>query len=275
MPRPLLERHQVRLNGCLDAQDTLVFVHGFGTDQRVWQPVAQAFESSHRLVFFNNAGCGAGAGLGEQRHRYLNLRAYADDLVAIGTALGLKGATLIGHSAGAMICALAAIQQPALADRLVLIGASPRFLDAPGYVGGFSEADLNALYRAVTLDYAQWADAFAPMMMSNQDRPALALRLADSIKSIPPEDALTTLCAIFQSDHRADLPQLHQPTLLIQAREDAAVPLSVAEYMRDQIPDARLALVGATGHLPHVSAPQQVVEAITAFLDRQPLAASP
>lgn len=275
MSLPLLERHQVRLSGRLDAPDTLVFVHGFGTDQRVWHPVAQAFESSHRLVLLNNAGCGAGAGLGDQRHRYLNLRAYADDLVAIGAALELKGATLIGHSAGAMICALAALRQPSLAEKLVLIGASPRYLDAAGYVGGFSEADLNALYRAVTLNYEQWAEAFAPVMMGNPDRPALALRLADSIKSIPPDDALTTLCAIFQSDHRADLQQLRQPTLLIQAREDAAVPLPVAEYMRDTIPNARLALIEAAGHLPHVSAPQQVVEAITAFLAAQPLAVAP
>ncbi|MEH0166230.1 alpha/beta fold hydrolase [Roseateles microcysteis] len=275
MPPPLLERHQVRIIGRLDAPDTLVFVHGFGTSQQAWQAVAQAFESSHRLVLLNNAGCGAGAGLGAQRHRYLNLRAYAEDLVAIGAALDLQGATLIGHSAGAMICALAALRQPALARRLVLIGASPRYLDAPGYVGGFSDADLNALYRAVTLNYEQWAEAFAPVMMGNPDRPALALRLADSIKSIPPEDALTTLCAIFQSDHRADLAQLRQPTLLIQAHEDAAVPLSVAEYMLDKIPHARLALIEAAGHLPHVSAPQQVVEAIADFLAVQPLATPP
>ena len=36
----------------------IVFVHGFGTDHRMWRLVAPAFEATHRLVVFDQAGCG-------------------------------------------------------------------------------------------------------------------------------------------------------------------------------------------------------------------------
>jgi sigma-B regulation protein RsbQ len=52
----------------------------------------------------------------------------------------------------------------------------------------------------------------------------------------------------------------------VQSRDDAAVPREVAEFLHRQIPRSRLQVIDASGHLPHVSAPQTVIAAIRGFL---------
>lgn len=263
---PVLRNH-VTVSGRADAHATMLFVHGFGTDQTAWKDVIPAFENRYRVLSFDHVGMGRSLAEAYSQHRYLDLGAYADDLLEICDALRLLGVTLVGHSVGAMAGALAAIKQPHRFSRLILIGASPRYLDDPGYRGGFTKVGLDELYRAMMANYSGWADAFAPMVMANPDRPSLAQHFAAELKSIPADRALSILCTIFQSDHRADVAKLTQPTLLIHGRDDPAVPVEVAHYLKRTIEHSRLRFVDAQGHLPHVAAPAQVVEAMLEFLD--------
>jgi sigma-B regulation protein RsbQ len=261
-----LARNHVSIVGNGSAARTMVFVHGFGTDQRVWTDVARPFLDDFRVVLLDNAGAGRSDPAAFVQHNYLRLDRYAADLVEVCDALGLRDAILIGHSVGAMLCLLAAVRRPDLVSRLVLIGASPRYLDEPGYHGGFSEALLAETYSTVSRSYTSWADGFAAIAMANPERPQLAQHFANSLKSIPAGHALTVLYSIFQSDHRADLPRVARPTLLIQARDDIAVPPEVAEYLHRHIAGSLLTVIDATGHLPHVSAPDQVIAAMQGFV---------
>lgn len=261
-----IEKRRAAVTGNASAEKTLVFVNGFGEDQSAWMHVAPAFARDFRLVTFDHAGTGGTAGGAFPQHRYLNLRAYARDMVELADSLALRDAVAVGHSVGGTIALLAAIERPAAFGKLVLIGASPRYLDDAVYRGGFSEDDLQKIYRAVALDYAEWADDFAPRVMDNPDRPQLAQHFAQSLKTIAPEHALTALCAIFQSDHRADLPKVTQPALIVQSRDDIAVPAEVARYLHEHIRGSRLAVIDARGHFPHLSAPEQVVAAIAEFV---------
>ncbi|MBS0395654.1 MAG: alpha/beta hydrolase, partial [Proteobacteria bacterium] len=162
-----LHRNNVRVVGRTDSPRTIVFVHGFGTSQEAWRDVAAPFLADWRIVLLDNVGAGASPPEAFVQHRYLGLATYANDLVEVVRSLDLCGAVFVGHSVGAMIALLAAVQEPPRCSRLVLLGASPRYLDEPGYRGGFSSPDLAQIYRAVAENYADWTDAFAPAMMDN------------------------------------------------------------------------------------------------------------
>ena len=266
MNDPLI-RNNVTVAGNKEAGATMVFVHGFGTDLRVWSEVAAAFAADFRQVLLDNVGAGGSDPAAFVQYRYLSLPAYSRDLIEVCDALAVRDAIMVGHSVGAMIGLIAAVDRPELFSRLVLIGASPRYRDDDGYVGGFTRADLDATYSAVMQDYHAWVGAFASVAMDNPRRPSLAQAFAECLRSIRPDHALTTLCAIFQSDHRELLERVIQPTLIVQTREDVAVPRAVADYLHQHIPDSQLAVIDAVGHLPHVSAPARVIEAMQAFLD--------
>lgn len=260
------KKNNVTVTGNPAAARTLILAHGFGTDQTAWHQVEAPFLCDYRVIRYDNVGAGGADPAAYSHHRYDSLSAYADDLLAICATLGVNDAILVGHSVSAMVAVLAATAQPAHFSRLVLLSASPRYINDAGYHGGFEQGDLDALYQAMQTNYQAWVSGFAPLIMANADRPELSDYFAQGLKAIRPDIALAVLRVIMQSDLREDLARLKQPTLLIQPREDPAVPPQVGEYLHQRIAGSRLAVVDATGHLPHLSAPAEVIAAMQAFL---------
>jgi sigma-B regulation protein RsbQ len=77
----------------------------------------------------------------------------------------------------------------------------------------------------------------------------------------------------FLSDSRADLPGVTVPTLVLQCTDDLIAPTAVGAYVRDAIPGSDMALLAATGHCPQLSAPDETIRAISAFLRKDDRAA--
>jgi sigma-B regulation protein RsbQ len=268
MPVPILRRHNVHVVG--DGQQTMILAHGFGTNQQIWRAQVAAFQATYRLVLFDHAGT-AGTDLAHfDFGSHASLDGYVADLLAIMAALDLRDAIYVGHSMSGMIGLLAARAQPKRFRRLICIGASPRYLNDGAYFGGFTQADLDAIYQAMAQDYGGWVVGFAPLMMGNADQPDLASAFGRSLVSLAPTIARSVARVIFQSDYRAVLPGIQTPTLIIQAQDDPAVPLAVGEYLARMLPRAALRVIDAHGHLPHVSAPAAVNAAIQEELTTGP-----
>jgi len=68
----------------------------------------------------------------------------------------LTRVSVISHSIGAMISAVAYLQRPALFQKFVWLGATPCLCNHEDYIGGFEEAELDAIYEAVSLDFFGW-----------------------------------------------------------------------------------------------------------------------
>ena len=264
---PVLERNHVNVTGNPDARESLLFVHGFGTDQTAWSGVTPSFEQDYRIILLDNVGAGMAdmAAYELNQARYASLRGYAADLLEIMAALGGERFTLVGHSAGAMMALLAANESPQRCARLVMIGASPRYMDDEGYRGGFTPKDLADIHMAMSQNYASWANAFAPLAMGNPDKPGLATYFANTLSAVPQALALKVLMSILVSDHRLDVRQTRVPTLIVHSHEDIVVPTEVAEFLHAQIPGSCLKMINATGHFPHLSNPEGIVAAMKAF----------
>jgi sigma-B regulation protein RsbQ len=140
---------------------------------------------------------------------------------------------------------------------------------AAGYVGGFEQAEIDGLLAAMASNYYAWASGFAPLAMGNPERPELGQEFARTLSAMRPDIALAIARIVFQYDHRAELPRLQVPTLILQSGDDLAVPNEVGHYMARQIPRATMATIDARGHLPHLSAPQAVTRTLETFLTRR------
>lgn len=62
------------------------------------------------------------------------------------------------------------------------------------------------------------------------------------------------------------LPLVRTPTLVLQCAEDVIAPEPVGEYVHRRIAGSRLVHMRARGHCPHLSAPEETVAAMRAFL---------
>jgi sigma-B regulation protein RsbQ len=260
-----LRRNNVTVHGNPDGRPML-FAHGFGCDQSMWRFVWPAFADEYRVVLFDHVGYGGSDAAAFDKRRYATLDGYAADVVAICDELDLEDAVFVGHSVSAMIGVLAAAARPERFGRLVLVSPSPRYLDDDGYVGGFTEEDVHGLLASLESNYLGWSSAMAPVIMGNEDRPELGEELTNSFCRADPEVAATFARATFLSDNREDLERVRAPALVLQCSDDAIAPVAVGEYVHERLPDSSYVLLEATGHCPNLSAPQETVAAIKAFL---------
>ncbi len=228
--------------------------------------LAFAVEDDYRVVVFDLAGSGGADPAAYDESRHASLQGYADDVVEICRELEVTGGIFVGHSVSSMIGALADAAAPELFEKLVMIGPSPRYIDDEGYVGGFTRADIDELLESLESNYLGWSSAMAPAIMGNPDRPALGDELTESFCRTDPDRARRFAEVTFLSDNRADLSSVRKPTLVLQCAQDAIAPVAVGRYVADHVPDATMVLLDATGHCPHLSAPDQTIAAMKPFV---------
>ena len=261
----VIKKFNVTISGRSSGQP-MVFAHGFGCDQHMWRHVTPRFEDEFRVILFDLIGAGGSDLTAFDPDRYDSLNAYADDVLTICRELELNEVIFVGHSVSAMIGILAAMEDPERFAKLVLVGPSPRYINDETYVGGFSESDIAELLDSLESNYLGWSSAMAPVIMGNAERPELGEELSESFCRTDPEIARQFARVTFLSDNRADLAKVATPALVLQCRQDAIAPVVVGEYVADALTDSTLVLLDATGHCPHLSAPDATAQAIADFV---------
>jgi sigma-B regulation protein RsbQ len=262
-PSPLV-RNNVHVTGA--GSRAIVFAHGFGCDQNMWRFMVPAFERDFRVVVFDHVGAGGSDLSAYDPAKYSTLEGYAADVIEILTALDVGPAIFVGHSVSAMIGVLASIRAPALFERLVLVGPSPRYIDDGAYAGGFTAKQIDELLEFLDDNYLGWSQAMAPTIMGTPERPELGEELANSFCRTDPDIAKAFARVTFTSDNREDLGRVTVPTLILQCSEDAIAPAEVGHYVSRNIPGSRLVMLQATGHCPNLSAPAETIAAIRSFV---------
>jgi sigma-B regulation protein RsbQ len=260
----VLARNHVHVSG--SGSQPMVFAHGFGCDQNMWRYVTPAFEADYRIVLFDYVGSGKSDLRAYDPERYATLDGYAQDVLDVCAALDLEDVILVGHSVSSMIGVLAANREPERFAHLIMVGPSPRYIDEPGYVGGFQRADIEGLLEMMDKNFIGWANFLAPAIMKNPERPELGAELTESFCSTDPVVARRVAEATFFADNREDLPRLRVPSLILQCSEDMVAPEQVGEYVHRNTPGSTLRVMRATGHCPHMSHPEETVQAIAEYL---------
>jgi sigma-B regulation protein RsbQ len=260
----ITERNNVRLHG--SGERTMVFAHGFGCDQNMWRFVEPAFRYRFKTVLFDHVGAGRSDLKAYNKQKYSRLSGYSDDVVDIGRMIGLKGAIFVGHSVSAMIGALAVPKAPEMFSKIVMIGPSARYIDDGDYRGGFTEEQIEELLQFLEANHLGWSAQMAPAIMGNLDRPELGEELENSFCRTDPDIAADFARVTFTSDNREDLARVNIPTLILQCQEDIIAAPEVGEYVHRAIPGSEIVILNATGHCPNLSAPDEVVAAMQAFV---------
>lgn len=258
------KRNNVKVLG--SGTQPMIFAHGFGCGQHMWRYIWPAFEKDYKIILFDYVGSGGSDMAAYNHERYDSLNGYAQDVLDICNELSLKDCVFVGHSVSSMIGVLASIKEPELFSALVLIGPSARYIDDIQYTGGFKQTDIEELLLTMEKNYIGWANFLAPSIMQNDSRPELGAELTESFCSTDPVIAKQFAQVTFLSDNRRDLPKVGHPVLILQCSEDILAPVQVGEYLHRQMNGSEYKLMRATGHCPHLSAPEETIELMQEFL---------
>ncbi|XP_010556448.1 PREDICTED: strigolactone esterase D14 [Tarenaya hassleriana] len=266
MGHNILEALNVRVVGSGDR--VMVLAHGFGTDQSAWHLILPFFTHTYRVVLYDLVCAGSVNPDYFDFNRYTSLDPYVDDLLCILDSLQIHRCFYVGHSVSAMIGILASIRRPDLFSKLILIGASPRFLNDDDYHGGFEESEIEKVFSAMEANYEAWVHGYAPLAVG-ADVPAAVREFSRTLFNMRPDISLFVCRTVFNSDLRVILGLVKVPCCVIQTAKDVSVPASVAEYLRSHLGGkTTVETLNTEGHLPHLSAPAQLAQSLRRALSR-------
>lgn len=224
----------VEVNGVRLAYETagrpdappVVLLHALGEDRTSWRAVSGALVAdgwrTHAVDLRGHGQSGrpGGYSFGEM----------SADVLAFADALGLEPMTVVGHSLGAVVASLVAMERPAAVRRLVLEeGPLPFPADPPRPVPTAPDGPTPYDWRLL------------PAVAAQRNTP----------------------------DPRwwEDLTAVTAPTLLLAGGPASHIPQPQLAAVAARIPDCRLITIPA-GHMVHDTAPDAFLREVRAFLGR-------
>ncbi len=279
--------------GARSADLTVVLVHGFALDRRSWRfqrrALTEQAEPAVRVVLYDQRSHGRSERASRESATISQL---GHDLDAVIRALAPQGPlVLVGHSMGGMTVLALAEQRPELFGERVagvaLISTSAGEMASRG-LSATLLSRRNPLTRAVGL-----LARVQPTLVEGVRRAAgdliwsITRNLAYGDRSVDPAlvDLVDTMIGsnavaaltdfvdtLGSHDRIAALPALACCEVLVAAGDaDRMIPLSHAERIAAELPDATLLRLPGVGHLPILEQPVVIDEALAELVRRSAL----
>ncbi|XP_058111525.1 strigolactone esterase D14 [Magnolia sinica] len=241
----------------------IILAHGFGGDQSIWEKILPNLAQRYQVLVFDWNFSGAASNPNSfDAVKYSSFDAFSNDLISLVDEMNLKSFVFVGHSMSGMIGCIASIKRPELFQRLVLLGASPRYLNSEDYEGGFDISVVENILSNIECNFQSWAMSFATLGVGPSDPPSIE-KFGKSLQSMKPDVALSVAKTIFLSDHRDVLEKIIVPCTIIQTTNDFAVPMCVCHYMHKKLKGS-LEIIEGEGHFPQLTHHQLLID----ILDR-------
>lgn len=244
--------HVVRSGG---GPCTVVGIPGsFGTTE-LWEQPFEVLSSRCQTVTFDHFGTGETYVPDE----LVNFEAQIGLVIALLDELEIRRCVLAGDSSMGTIALEVARRYPERVGGLVLVASGIGYAPDDGvrrFVSGLRNAPESAL------------EGFVRLCLPEDEDGHLRRWLRDIILRTGPERAARLVESFYEVDVRDRLPEVGVPTLVVHGELDA-LPSSRPEDARQLaagIPGARLEILAGVGHVPTLSRPRQVSEAIEAML---------
>ncbi len=245
----------------------VVFVHG-SVVADPWTPLLVHGDllDNYRVVTFHRRGYGRS--LAAEVGRTLNDE--GADVIALLDHLDIARAHVVGHSLAADIVLQTAIENPDRLATMVLL--EPGLFSVPSAIG-FDEAMRPLVQVYESGDHHQAMLLF----LGGVGGAEVMARLESQLPEGTAETALADVPTLFENDLPAGsnwqldedaAGKLHQPTLLLMGSDTGPIFRESNVALTALLPTVENVEIAGAGHFVHVEAPQQVADALSAFLGR-------
>ncbi|HEX9038118.1 MAG TPA: alpha/beta hydrolase [Ktedonobacterales bacterium] len=230
--------------------DRLIFIHGSGDSGAVWAPLLALLPDMETVAFDLP---GHGARVTSPGPAAMGVSEYAADVYQTVTAQGFDGGVVIGHSLGGAIALRLAIDHPAFARRIVLVGSGARLRVAPASLQEAREAGPTGSLTLTVLGFAPDHQAQAEEYHRSRPRTAPGMLFRD-----------LSACDVF--DVMGELDQIQQPALMIVGEVDRMTPVKYSEFLRQRLSSSALVVIPGAGHYAQLEQPERVADALRDWL---------
>lgn len=238
----------------------VLFVHGFPLDRTMWRHQIAGLSRCRRI-----APDLRGAGTSSVPADGYAIARYADDLVALLDALGVRQAVACGLSMGGYIV-LELVRRHADRLKAIVLADTKAEADSPEARRGRDElASVAARDGAGAV-----ADRLLPRLLSpatHAAQPEVVRQVREMIERQPVPGIVGALAALRdRPDSAPTLGAVRVPTLVLVGGDDAITPPATASAMAAGIAGAQYVVIPAAGHLAPLEQPLAVARALGDFV---------
>ncbi|MEP2650577.1 MAG: pimeloyl-ACP methyl ester esterase BioH [Paraglaciecola sp.] len=242
----------------------LVFLHGWGVNSGVWQPLIDILANEYCITTIDLPGYG-------KNHKEL------PEPYDIGSVSKLIAAhlpadcVLIGWSLGGLIAQQVAYDFPEKLQRLVLICSSPKFAKDLGWPG--IDKDVLMLFaRQLSLDFSKMLERFLMIQAMGSENAKFDVKTIKQNVQQYPNPSETALLAglkmLENVDLRQQLSTLAIPCHLFLGRLDSLVPAAISEHLAECCPGVNIEVIAHASHAPFISDTDGFKKQLKAVLHR-------
>ena len=243
------------------AKPTIAFLHAAGLDHSWWGLQSRYFGYHGRNVLaldFPGHGRSAGAPLA-------SIEQMSDWVLRALDAAGLRGASIAGHSMGALVALECAARHPERVERIALVGVAYPMKVSPAFLEASQKNQLSAFDMHTIWGHAPEVPLGGnpnPGMWMYGDTLARLARLAPGVLYND-----LKACDAYASGLESAA-KVKCPALLVLGRRDQMTPPRAAEALLKAIPGAQSVTLALSGHSLMAEAPDATLDALIAFLAR-------
>ena len=239
----------------------LALSHSLACSLEMWDEEVRRLSGRFRVLAYDSRGHGeSGAPAGPY-----TLDMIADDVKGLFDHLGIGRAHWIGLSMGGVFGLATALRYPGIFRSMVLADTSSKLSDEgiAAFRQRVAAAREGTMEAMVDPTLRRWfKDSF------RAKEPALMARVGDWIRNTPLEGYVGTSAAIPTIDATRRLREIGIPCLVIVGEDDVAMPVTMAQVLARELPDAELVVVPDAGHLSNLEQPEAFNAALDRFYER-------
>jgi 3-oxoadipate enol-lactonase len=240
-----------------DGAPVLMLSNSLGTTLAMWDEQVAPFTQDFRLIRYDRRGHGQS---GVPKGPY-TMERLGRDVLAVLDSLGVKGRiNWCGLSMGGMVGQWLGANAPERVARLVLTNTSSFFPDKTAWNERLRLVEETGIAAFAGPNMTRW---FTKGFLERA--PEKVARIQAMFAATPLEGYLACGAAVRDMDHRALLPKIKAPTLVIAGKHDGATPPEANQYIADHIAGAKFATVEAA-HLSNVEQSAAYTKAVLDFL---------
>ena len=242
-------------------ESTILLVHGWPLDHRIFGPQISYLERLFRVVAFDRRGFG-GSEAPPDVHREL------DDIDRILGAIGVETAHLLGMSQGARIALRFAVTRPQRIRSLIVQAPAVDgiALDAPESER-IPMQEYATLARAGRMEEVRKRWLAHPMMALGAGQARLHRLLEEIVEGYEGKDLLNYSPAgnSFPHDVLERLSRCHRPCLVLTGAQETATRREHARRLLESMPRAREIVFRHSGHLSNLTEAEEYNRQVAAF----------
>jgi pimeloyl-ACP methyl ester carboxylesterase len=250
--------------------EPLLLVMGTAGAIPLWGELLPRLAERHRVIAYDNRGLGGS----ERGDGPITVASLAEDASALLEALEVPRAHMLGWSLGSAVVQELALAHPQQVASAVLYATWGR---CDGYQRSLLAAmRLPYVVGDIGVALTVGGIAFSPQAL---DRPEFAQLLEPVLPAFPQTEEQMAVTveqwdANLGHDSLDRLGGVEAPTLVVVGEQDLMTPPRQAKAVADAIPGARFELLTGAGssHCLHLERPDDLVEVVGGFLDKQPAA---